>query len=272
MNEDDRKIGFIGFGEAAYVLSKGLINEGSDSIFAYDILWKTDPECERSKKIKQLAIEIGVKPVYSYENLSSNAQIIISAVTPSAALSVARQAARFIDKNKIYADINSKSPRATIDIWNVIRLSKAKFVDVAVMGSITKYGYKVPCLASGNGSKQFSKLNKYGMNIKFIGQEPGQASAIKMLRSIYTKGVAAALYALHSLYGFGCQNPCSSSKGTVNSSIMFHCVSGLLAHASFPHHNPNLEILDEFIFEQVHARTCGWTSTHHPPSAILLFH
>jgi len=46
-------------------------------------------------------------------------------------------------------------------------------------------------ITSGKSATQFAKLNNYGMNIKIIGSEIGQASTLKMLRSSYTKGVSA---------------------------------------------------------------------------------
>lgn len=186
-------IGFIGFGEAAYHMSKGLLNEGINEVFAYDILWVKDPESEKSQRIKQRALDIGVKPIENMKTLVSCSHIIVSAVTPSVAVDVAHQAYPYLNKDKIYADINSKSPRIAKDIWKIIQASGAKFVDVAVMGAITKCGHKTPCLVSGNGSEEFSLLKNYGMNIKIIGEEPGQASAVKMLRSVFTKGVSALL-------------------------------------------------------------------------------
>jgi hypothetical protein len=40
------KLGFIGFGEAAYNITKGLTSEGLDGIIAYDKFWKDAPGSE----------------------------------------------------------------------------------------------------------------------------------------------------------------------------------------------------------------------------------
>ena len=53
-------------------------------------------------------------------------------------------------------------------------------------------------ITSGKSATQFAKLKDYGMNIKIIGSEIGQASTLKMLRSSYTKGISALLF--ESLY------------------------------------------------------------------------
>jgi 3-hydroxyisobutyrate dehydrogenase-like beta-hydroxyacid dehydrogenase len=48
----------------------------------------------------------------------------------------------------------------------------------------------VPVLASGDGAPRFlESMQPYGMNITVIGAKPGQASAIKMFRSIFMKGL-----------------------------------------------------------------------------------
>ncbi|MCK7514039.1 MAG: hypothetical protein MZV70_65180 [Desulfobacterales bacterium] len=40
------KLGFIGFGEAAFNIAKGLKGEGLDGIIAYDKFWKDAPGSE----------------------------------------------------------------------------------------------------------------------------------------------------------------------------------------------------------------------------------
>jgi 3-hydroxyisobutyrate dehydrogenase-like beta-hydroxyacid dehydrogenase len=230
------KIGFIGFGEAAYHISKGLLKEGINEVFAYDILWVKDHESEKSQKTKQRALDIGVKPVDNVKDLVLHSYIIMSAVTPSAALDVANEVYPYLNEDKIYADINSKSPRIAKNISKVIQKNGAKFVDVAVMAAITKYGHKTPCLVSGNGSQEFSLLNNYGMNIKVIGSEPGQASAVKMLRSIFTKGVSALLLeAFTAAYEYGVVEMLFNSLEETEDSMTFDEMINLRVCSTMAH-------------------------------------
>jgi 3-hydroxyisobutyrate dehydrogenase-like beta-hydroxyacid dehydrogenase len=59
-----------------------------------------------------------------------------------------------------------------------------------MMGAIPTFLHRVPILASGGGAERFQlAMQPYEMNIRVIGPKPGQASAIKMFRSIFMKGM-----------------------------------------------------------------------------------
>jgi len=65
-------------------------------------------------------------------------------------------------------------------------------VDVAVMGAVAPTLHKVPCLAGGPGAEAFLPIARaLGMRIEFVSAQVGQASAIKMFRSIMIKGLEA---------------------------------------------------------------------------------
>ena len=60
------------------------------------------------------------------------------------------------------------------------------------MASLSQAHYKVPILVSGANCQPFiDALVPYGMNIKQITEKPGDAIAVKFVRSIYMKGIAA---------------------------------------------------------------------------------
>jgi len=62
------------------------------------------------------------------------------------------------------------------------------------MGSIPTFLHRVPILASGSGAANFEKvMSSYGMKITCLGSKPGQASAIKMFKSIFMKGFVTLL-------------------------------------------------------------------------------
>jgi 3-hydroxyisobutyrate dehydrogenase-like beta-hydroxyacid dehydrogenase len=115
-------------------------------------------------------------------------------VTGSVALEVAGRAAPHLSAQHAYVDVNTASPKTMEAVFSAIRDSGAPFTDVAMMGGIPAFGHHVPCLASGNGAEAFKKLmDPYGMDITCVGEVPGQASAIKMFRSIFMKGFLALL-------------------------------------------------------------------------------
>jgi 3-hydroxyisobutyrate dehydrogenase-like beta-hydroxyacid dehydrogenase len=62
------------------------------------------------------------------------------------------------------------------------------------MGSLPLYKHKVPILASGDGTDAFIDImSPYCMNITKVSENPGDASAVKLVRSIFMKGLPALL-------------------------------------------------------------------------------
>ncbi len=72
------KIGFIGFGGAAYGLAKGLGQEGLAGVYYFDALWETLPN---SEVILRHAAETGALFKQSIEALVEEVDIVISCVT-----------------------------------------------------------------------------------------------------------------------------------------------------------------------------------------------
>jgi 3-hydroxyisobutyrate dehydrogenase-like beta-hydroxyacid dehydrogenase len=186
------KIGFIGFGEAAFNIAKGLNKEiGPNNIFAYDKNLDKEPYL---KLIKSRATEANVTLLRNIKELIDIVDIIFCAVSADMVVPIAKESLPFLRSGQIYADINAASPVAKKQASEIISKSGANYVDISVMASIPVYGHKVPLVVSGKGARQFTDiLNKYNMKIKYYGEEPGNASAIKMFRSIFMKGIAMLL-------------------------------------------------------------------------------
>src|ERR1051326_372056 len=80
--ENGLSIGFVGFGEAAFHIAKGLQQPGIGRITAYDINTHT---AGLGEKIRQRAQEIGIRLVDTNEELARAAEIILSTVTANQA-------------------------------------------------------------------------------------------------------------------------------------------------------------------------------------------
>jgi 3-hydroxyisobutyrate dehydrogenase-like beta-hydroxyacid dehydrogenase len=178
------KIGFIGFGEVASTLSNSLKSEGVDVYTCLE---------GRSPKTVELAQSNGVNICPSIHCMADISDIVLSAVVPAQAVNVAKIVGK--DFKGLYVDLNNVSPSTVRDALQ--QITNGKTVDAAIMGSINR-GRTVPIIASGKYASEFAELNSFGMNIEVVGDEVGQASAVKMLRSAYTKGVSALLF--ESLY------------------------------------------------------------------------
>ncbi len=184
-------IGFIGFGGAAYGLTKGLKESGLQQVCFFDSL------CEipaKSEVIFKHGAETGAVFKKSIEQLVRDSEIIISSVTGSVALPVAEQAARFMEPHHLYVDVNTASPKTMEAAADVVEARGASFADVAMLGAVPAFLHRVPCLASGSGAERFkAAMEPYEMDITCVGKTAGQASAIKMFRSVFMKGFLALL-------------------------------------------------------------------------------
>ena len=185
------KIGFVGFGEAAYHIAKGLRQPGIASITAFDIHTHTPG---LGQKIQQRARDTETRLVESNQELAQTCDIMMSAVTANQAENAAEQNAPHLTPDHIYADLNSVSPGLKQSIARVIETSGARFAEIAMMAPVPPYGHKVPMLAGGNGAQAFvDQLAPFGISAEIVSREVGTAAATKMFRSIIVKGLEALL-------------------------------------------------------------------------------
>jgi len=195
MSGENITIGFVGFGEASYHIAGGLKEEGAPAIRAYDVQAHGHP---RSGMIQTRAGELGVALEPSLEALIRACDVIISANSAKAALPVAREAAGFLAREKLYVDLNAASPDVKRQIAEV--LGEVPFVDAAVVESVPAFRHRVPMLVSGSGAERFAEIaRRVRMQVTPVGGEPGSASAIKMARSIFLKGFTMLLLETLSL-------------------------------------------------------------------------
>lgn len=172
------KIGFIGFGEAAECICRGLIGEGVTGISAFDVRPRPTPD--------------GVELATSLEGLLGQCDVVFAAVTSAVALDVANEAAPHLSGRHLYVDINSVSPETKIRIGEVVSAAGARFVEAAVMAGVPAYGHKVPMLLAGEAAGDLIALMApLGMVMEDFGPQLGRAAAAKMFRSVMVKGMEA---------------------------------------------------------------------------------
>ena len=180
------RIGFVGFGEAAYHIAKGLRQPGISSVSAFDI--------NVTDTMRQRAREAETRLVETNQELARSSEIVLSAVTADQALNATEQNAPHLTAGHLYADLNSVSPGVKQSIARVIEASGARFAEIAMMAPVPPYGHKVPMLAGGAGAPEFvEKLAPFGISAEIVSREVGTAAATKMFRSIIVKGLEALL-------------------------------------------------------------------------------
>ena len=188
---------FIGFGEAAQHISRGLKAAGAGPMQTYDVLF--DKPGDAGELLRRRAAEIGVACRASHVEAAKGSEIVLSAVTAASSNDAVRATAPGLSAGQFYMDINSTSPAVKRLNSDLVAPTGAKFVEAAVMESVPPHGHKVPILLAGVAAPQLvDLLRPLGMKVEAVGDKIGQASSIKMFRSVIIKGMEALM--LESLY------------------------------------------------------------------------
>jgi len=182
------RIALIGFGEVGRLFSRELVSSGRHSVSTYDILFKGPQGADLMDQARQLRVE----PHLSASEAAKDALVVISAVTATSARDVAEEAGGYLKPGQFFLDINSVSPETKCADEKDIARSGAAYVEAAVMAPVAPYGIKVPMLLGGKWAKELAALlNPSGMKMQAVSERVGQASAIKMCRSVFIKGIEA---------------------------------------------------------------------------------
>jgi len=192
-------VSFIGLGEVGSTYSTGLAKNGV-KVKGYDLKFH-DP-VEKDKFIPYG--EAGVELVKGPKELIEGSDIIMAVTSCTQAIETAEMYKPYLKKGQIYIEMNSAIP-AIKDKVKALLEPVCEFVDGATLCSPSQFGVATPIVMSGPLAKEASdKLNASGMNIKYLGDEIGQASAYKVIRSIFTKSLESCLIeTLHAARKYG---------------------------------------------------------------------
>ncbi len=228
-------IGFIGFGEAAYNIALGLYGEGLHGIKAHDAL---QDDVTMGKLVHKRAEEAHVELVPASKAIAEWADVIFAAVPSTFTMGVCDEIKGSLRKGQLYVDVSASTPGIKEAIWNAVKDTGVNFVDAAMLGSLPKKKHQVPITASGNGAALFKDtMTPYHMDITLAGERAGAASAIKLMRSVFMKGIASLMIEMlegaHA-YGVADDVVASLSKsldGTPFVSHLNRLVTGTGVHA-----------------------------------------
>lgn len=178
------RIAFIGFGEAGRAFAETLRGREGITIAAFDRL-DTD---EMAEAMAGRAVRWGTDP----EDVMRGANWIISAVTADQSLEAALAAAPHLVQGQAFLDINSVSPGRKRETAAVVEAAGGRYVDMAVMAPVHPRGHATPVLVAGRAiAGLVPDLSEAGFDLDVAGHEPGQATAVKMVRSLFVKGLEA---------------------------------------------------------------------------------
>ncbi|WP_414147585.1 DUF1932 domain-containing protein [Erwinia sp. BNK-24-b] len=181
------KITIIGFGEAGAIFAAGLAKKAAVTIWDRKL---TQPETRREMESKAAACNVRVAS--SLSDALRDARLIFSAVTAAEALNVAQEAAADLRSGQTFFDLNSVAPATKKAAASVVEAAGAAYIDIAVMAPVPPKGMQTPLLIGGPTAETASaELTALGLNGRYRSREVGEASAIKMCRSIMIKGLEA---------------------------------------------------------------------------------
>jgi len=122
---------------------------------------------------------------------------LIVLVPCSVVKNVARKIMGKIHSNCIYLDLSTSFPQDQKEIEQLSHQNNITYCDGSISGLITRFKHRVPILISRKGTEIIENyLALWNMNITLVGKEAGKASAIKLCRSIYSKGTQVLLMEL----------------------------------------------------------------------------
>lgn len=182
------KIAFIGFGEAARAFAATLSEAGGVTFSAFDILTAQG----RDKSVREAAATLGVQVCGSPAEAADGADWVFSAVTAADSLDAGQSVAKLLKPGQAFIDINSVSGGRKQETAAVVTAGGAAYLDMAVMAPVHPKGHRTPVLIAGPQVVGLGhRLGLMGFDLQVVGEEIGAATTIKMLRSMFVKGLEA---------------------------------------------------------------------------------
>lgn len=182
-------VGFVGFGEAAQCFAAHLAARGVPSVVFCEGGTNHPPY---SAAFHATATRHGAQLVDSLGALMATADVVFSAVVVASAVPVGQAIAAHVRPGTLVVDINASTPKAKRCVAEAVAARGGSFVDANLMGAVSIYGATVPLYSSGSGIDVFvERLAPLGFVIEDARKEAGAAAAVKMLRSVVTKGIEA---------------------------------------------------------------------------------
>jgi 3-hydroxyisobutyrate dehydrogenase-like beta-hydroxyacid dehydrogenase len=125
------------------------------------------------------------------QDVVAGSDVVLSINSARAAVEAAESARPALGAGALYADLNTAAPALKREVAKVV--GDERFADVALLGPVPARGLATPALASGEGARAFAEaLEPLGMPVDVVSARAGDAATLKLLRSVFMKGLAAS--------------------------------------------------------------------------------
>lgn len=174
-------LAFIGFGEAGQAFAGSVTRARLARVSGFDV------DRGRAKAMTALGVTPGTR-----DGALAGAGAVWCLVTADRAAEAAAECAAHLMPGALWLDGNSCSPGTKAQACAAIEAEGGRYVDVAIMAPVHPLRAGVPLLLAGPHAEAGAEvLRTLGMKPAVVGDTVGQASTIKMMRSVMIKGIEA---------------------------------------------------------------------------------
>ncbi|MGH3186877.1 MAG: DUF1932 domain-containing protein [Streptosporangiaceae bacterium] len=136
----------------------------------------------------------GITDTRGEAEAAQGADVVLSVNSAKAAVEAFDAGRHGLRPGGLWADLNTASPGTKRRLAQIAEESGIPFADVAMMAPVPGRGLRVPMLASGSGAGPYADaLAPLGADIEVLDGPAGLAATKKLLRSVFYKGMAAAV-------------------------------------------------------------------------------
>jgi len=182
--ESHPNITILGFGDVGQTYAAALLEQGCTPL-----IFHPSPKSITLNAAKRLDLTIQTDPSQAFNECN----LVLNVTPGSQALPAALVALPFLRADSLFADFSSAAPKTLLAA--AAHFAPNCYVDVAIMGSVSIHKHKTPLIASGAGALLLQQLlEPFGFQTEVLpDSKPGEATALKLVRSILTKGMDAVI-------------------------------------------------------------------------------
>lgn len=179
-------VAIVAMGEMGAGVGRALVESGARVITSLD---------GRSQASAERAAKAGVEVVHDDGELVTQAEFVFSIVPPSRAAELAERLLpriRSAERKPVFVECNALAPATVKQIAAPFETEGLPFVDAGIVGPPPASGRPAPRFyASGRAVGRFEELRKFGVDVRPLSSEIGDASALKMAYGGINKGLQA---------------------------------------------------------------------------------
>lgn len=192
--QDITAVATLGLGEAGTAITTGLAKVWRKDNPARRILSVDTAlgDNVRGAAINERAHAIGVEIEGNYTKKLADVGAVFSVVTGVEAKNAALAARDVLKPGTLFFDVNTLTGPQTADIAQEMFKAGIDYVDFAAMGGFATSGHRVPFVVSGPAAERAAAfLTPFGFKVEVMSERAGDASSVKIIRSVMVKGMEA---------------------------------------------------------------------------------